>query len=495
MNWAFGKRRALSTELLPASAVPTIGKAAARLEDSGRGLGALSQSRMTIMTAAQVFKPRHVWRRWAHELTTGLLFFFAAVLSGSATCQAATRPNDHRLGGASGVRARAGPVLLSEFINPRAPYRTSHASTIAQTSSGALVAAWFGGSAEGRADVGIWFARKTRGKWNSAVEIANGAQADGKRYPTWNPVLFQQPHGPLFLFYKVGPSADRWWGMVIRSTDGGETWSTPKRLPDGLLGPIKDKPVILADGTWLSGSSTESHDSWRVHFELSRDAGDHWQVIGPVDEGAGFQAIQPTILVLPNGLIEALCRTKQGVVAMTWSADEGRTWTPLAATELPNPNSGIDAITLADGRLLVVYNHSAHLPNWSGHGNRFPLDVAMSVDGIKWKHVLTLEDEPHSQNSAPIQTSPPTEEQQLAAFGGMGFSYPAVIQTSDGLVHITYTWNRRMIKHAVIDPRRLLLPPPTHRVSSNRAHAALAISPSSTEIPQARYCPTSSGRK
>lgn len=339
-------------------------------------------------------------------------------------------------------------VVLTEFINPSPPYHTSHASTIAETNSGILVAAWFCGSAEGHPDVSICFARKAAHGWNSPVVMASGLQPDGKRYAAWNPVLFQQPRGPLFLFYKVGP-AGGWWGMVISSTDGGRTWSAPRRLPNGVLGPSKDKPVALADGTLLAGSETD----WRVDFELSRDAGQTWRLIGPVDRGAGFEAIQPTILLLPHGLLEALCRTKQGVIAMTWSSDGGRTWTPLAATELPNPNSGIDAVTLADGRLLLVYNHSAHLPNWSGHGNRFPLDVAISRDGIKWKHVLTLEDEPPS--NAPIQILPPTREQQLDVFGDKGFSYPAVIQTADGLVHVTYTWNRRMIKHVVIDPRKL----------------------------------------
>jgi predicted neuraminidase len=339
-------------------------------------------------------------------------------------------------------------VVLTEFINPKPPYHTSHASTIAQTNSGTLAAAWFCGSVESHPDVSICFARKIGDRWTPAVVVANGIQPDGKRYAAWNPVLFQQPRGPLFLFYKVGP-AGHWWGMAISSTDGGRSWSEPRRLPNGVLGPSKDKLVTLPDGTWLAGSETD----WRVHFELSRDAGQTWQVVGPVDEGAGFQAIQPTILLLNHGLIEALCRTKQGVIAMTWSPDGGRTWTPLAATELPNPNSGIDAVTLTDGRLLLVYNHSAHLPNWSGHGNRYPLDVAISRDGIKWKHVMTLEDEPPS--NAPIQISSPTQDQQFDVFGDKGFSYPAVIQTSDGLVHITYTWNRRMIKHVIIDPRKL----------------------------------------
>ena len=91
--------------------------------------------------------------------------------------------------------------------------------------------------------------------------MATGIQPEGPRQPTWNPVLFQPPSGPLLLFYKVGPSARAsWWGMVIRSADAGKTWSQAQRLPDGILGPIKNKPVVLPDGSWLSGSSTEEHE-------------------------------------------------------------------------------------------------------------------------------------------------------------------------------------------------------------------------------------------
>ena len=115
---------------------------------------------------------------------------------------------------------------------------------------------------------------------------------------------------------------------------------------------------------------------------------------------------------------------------MTWSADSGKTWSGLAATELPNPNSGTDAVTLKDGRQLIVYNHSGHRPDEPGKGNRWPLDVAISSDGLLWKHIVTLEAEPMVS----------------------GYSYPAVIQTSDGLVHITYTWGRKKIKHVILKP-------------------------------------------
>ena len=121
-------------------------------------------------------------------------------------------------------------MLASEFIYETAPFPQCHASTIVQAKDG-LVAAWFGGTREKHPDVGIWVARHEAGKWTAPVEAANGVQTDSLRHPCWNPVLFQMPNGPLLLFYKVGPSPQSWWGMMIRSGDGGKTWSKPEKLP------------------------------------------------------------------------------------------------------------------------------------------------------------------------------------------------------------------------------------------------------------------------
>ncbi len=334
------------------------------------------------------------------------------------------------LAGCGGQRSH----LAGEFINEGAPYPECHASTIVETAPGRLVAAWFGGTKERNPDVGIWVALSDGGRWQKAVEVANGIQAEGARLPAWNPVLFQAPKGgPLFLFYKVGPSPSAWWGEVKTSSDGGRTWGPARRLPDGILGPVKNKPIVLADGAWLSGSSTEGNkEGWLAHFEISRDAGATWEKIGPVGRGPGFDAIQPSILQHKGGVLQAVGRTKQGVVFQTWSKDNGKTWSALTATDLPNPNSGTDAVTLADGRQLLVYNHSGHRAA-EPKGDRFPLDLALSDDGVTWRRVLTLEKEPI----------------------GSGYAYPAVIQTADGRVHITYTWNRKLIKHVVLDPKEL----------------------------------------
>jgi predicted neuraminidase len=109
---------------------------------------------------------------------------------------------------------------------------------------------------------------------------ANGVVNDTLRFPSWNPVLFQPSKGKLFLFYKVGPNPREWWGMVKTSNNGGKTWSKGSKLPDGILGPIKNKPVQLSDGTILSPSSIEEkNERWKVHIEKSTDMGKTWTFI------------------------------------------------------------------------------------------------------------------------------------------------------------------------------------------------------------------------
>jgi predicted neuraminidase len=314
-------------------------------------------------------------------------------------------------------------IVRSEFLYQKAPFPECHASTIAEATN-CLVAAWFGGTAEKNPDVGIWLSRHDGTRWSPPVEVANGMQADGKRFPCWNPVLFQPKAGPLLLFYKVGPSPSRWWGMMMTSDDAGITWSPPRRMPEGILGPIKNHPVEFSDGTILCGSSTE-HDGWRVHFEWTRDLGQTWDKTPPINDGKKFGIIQPGLLTSGDATVIALMRSTKGRVYIARSEDRGRTWTPPEPLTLPNPNSGLDAVTLRNGWQLLVYN-----PTTRG---RTPLSVAISKDGKEWNNPVTLEDQPGE------------------------YSYPAVIQARDGLVHITYTWKRQRMKHVVLDPLRLSL--------------------------------------
>lgn len=338
-----------------------------------------------------------------------------AALLLAARCVAATH--------AVGAQSAAATVVTRDWPSDRSPAPSVHASTIAEV-RGALVAAWFGGAYESATDVTIWFARRDGAQWTTPVVVADGVQPGGTRFPTWNPVLDAPGGDRLVLYYKVGPNPREWWGMVRESADGGRTWSAPSRLSSGILGPIKNKLVRLADGTLVSGSSTEAPDSanaWRVHFERSTDNGRTWQRVAPAPNANGLDvdAIQPTLLTHRDGRLQALLRTRgPGVVYQSWSTNSGRTWTAPQPTTLPNPNAGIDAVTLRDGRQLLVYN-----PVRDG---RTPLVVAISNDGETWTTIATLENAPGE------------------------YSYPAIIQSADGLVHVTYTWKRTRIHHVTL---------------------------------------------
>lgn len=319
------------------------------------------------------------------------------------------------------------PVKIEEFIYDEAPFKSCHASTIAETKSG-LYAAWFGGTHEKHKDVEIWISKKEDNTWSTPISIANGIVGD-KRYPCWNPVLYYSPDNRLYLFYKVGPSPSEWWGMLKYSDNDGNTWSEEIRLPEGILGPIKNKPVSIGRNLLLCPSSTE-HDGWKVQMEMYDPAENSWKDPVYVDHYSKFNVIQPTILQDSDGKIMILCRSKEGYIISSSSKDNGNTWSKLEATNLPNPNSGIDAVTLKNGKHILVYNHTG-TPKGKWGGNRYPLNVAVSEDGIKWHAGLVLED---------------TKGE---------YSYPAVIQSSNGLIHILYTWDRLKIKHVVIDPELL----------------------------------------
>lgn len=315
-------------------------------------------------------------------------------------------------------------VLKAGFIADPPATPSSHASTLVETRTG-LLAAWFGGTRERGLDVGIWMARYLGGRWTKPVEVISGVvDKEQRRFPCWNPVLFQPRSGPLCLFYKVGPSPESWWGMLMTSTDDGQTWTAPVRLPKDIVGPVRNKPVELPDHTILCGASTEDA-GWRIHMEWTKDPRGAWGRTPALNDPLDLGTIQPTILAWKSGMIQILCRTKQGVIAEAWSG-EGKQWSRVIRSELPNPNSALDAAMLQDGRALLVYNHTSV--------GRSPLNVAVSQGGREWKAAAVLETEPNAE-----------------------FSYPAVIQAADGLVHVTYTWKRQRIKHVILDPQQLQL--------------------------------------
>ncbi len=315
----------------------------------------------------------------------------------------------------------ANPTL--RFIWDEAPFPRAHASTLVQAPDGSLVAAWFGGSGEGRPDVGVWSSRKPLdGTWSPPRQLYKEPDQ-----PAWNPVLFRTGD-TIRLFFKVGPSPRSWSGAHMTSNTSGEEWSDPVWLPAGMLGPVRAKPITLANGDILAGTSLESYRTWSSWMEISRDGGESWSKHGPILFGDRERdrrgTIQPTLLEIAPGVVRAFFRTnRMGRIATSISEDGGRTWAPLQLTDLDHPGAGIDTVRLDDGRSILIYNPSTT--------RRTPLSLAVSFDdGVTWRDFLVVEalDE-----------------------GARGeLSYPAMIQDANGDLQITYTWNRRRIRHATV---------------------------------------------
>lgn len=323
--------------------------------------------------------------------------------------------------------ALAAPASAQEhtlgFIWDEAPFPRAHASTIVEARDGTLVAAWFGGSGEGQKDVGIWSSRRPRGGgWSPPALVYKEPDQ-----PAWNPVLFRGGGDTLRLYFKVGPSPRAWSGAHMTSTTAGREWSGLVWLPAGVLGPVRAKPVRLASGEILAGTSLESYRTWSSWMEVSADGGASWSKHGPLlfgdPERDRIGSIQPTLIEIAPGVVRAFMRTPRrlGKIATSVSRDAGRTWAPLTLTDLDNPSAGIDALRLDDGRSLLLYNPSPD--------RRTPLSLAVSFDdGVTWRDFLVVEALVEGQRGE--------------------LSYPAMIQDRAGDLQITYTWNRRRIRHA-----------------------------------------------
>jgi alpha-L-fucosidase len=312
-------------------------------------------------------------------------------------------------------------ILRERMILHDPPFAQCHASTITELLDGSVMVAFFAGSNEGAPDVKIWGTLLKRQKWSNPVILADGRVADAALYPCWNPVLYRSLNNKVYLFYKVGENPREWFGMMKTSDDQCKNWSDPEKLPPGALGPIKNKPVELPGNKLLCPSSTETSTEWKVQMEIFDIQNKSWKII-PVDQSNPVQVIQPTILHVRDSTYRILCRSKSNAVITSLSPDNGKTWSEFSAIGLPNPNSGIDGITLHDGSHLLVYNPLVSGREWSNGRNQ--LNLAWSADGLHWIDILILEKEETGE-----------------------FSYPAIIQSSDNKVHITYTHNRTQIKY------------------------------------------------
>lgn len=353
------------------------------------------------------------------------------------------------------------PVPARAFVTvDDARWAQAHGSTVLALPDGTLVAAWFAGLREGADDTAIWLARRSPGAttWSEPVRVLDAPE------PHWNPVLAAGPDGATWLFAKRGALISGWSTVVRTSTDGGLSWDDERELVPGDAGgrgPVRNPPVVAPDGTWLAPSSLETwgeRPRWEAFVDRSTDGGRTWAAAPIPLQRAGLRGagvIQPT-LWLDGVRVRALLRSSEGVAFASTSEDAGRTWSPARPTTLPNNNSGLAAVGLPDGGVLVAHN-----PTTGDWAARCPLVLSVAAgdgapESAAWRQVAVLDD-----GVTPVDDDP---AHRPALPGGPGFapadggvttdgvgeySYPA-LALADGVVHATWTWQRRGVVHAEI---------------------------------------------
>lgn len=307
----------------------------------------------------------------------------------------------------------------------------AHCATLAELSDGSLLTAWFGGTFETAPDVVILASHYdvVRAVWSPPRVIV---EVPG--HSLGQPVFLVRPDGELWLFFVVimgqeeasapPPSSSRnlmppladWTSAQPhwqRSVDGGQTWQDPEPLLDypGLM--FRSRPLILPGRIILP---MYDENTWESRMLISDDDGRSWRLTEPITTPPGN--IHPCLVQRSDGRLLAYLRTggEGGFIWRTESADGGETWAAPAPTSLPNPNSGIDLLRSQSGGFVLAFNDSVRY--------RTPLCVALAEEDEVWRWRRTLEDAPAE------------------------FSYPTLLQTEDGTIHIVYTYKREHIHHA-----------------------------------------------
>ncbi|MGA0555220.1 sialidase family protein [Larkinella sp. VNQ87] len=374
------------------------------------------------------------------------------------------------------------PVVREELIFPNQPQHV-HGSSLVALPNDDLLAAWFQGSGERTADdVKIMGARLVKGQkaWSDPFVLA-----DTPGLPDCNPVLFLNRQGKLFLVW-IAVQANRWEESILRfkttndySKAGAPVWTWQdnillkpderfakevenrfKQLPRNTSGwaeyaPPYDEMILEASRDarkrslgWMTRIKPLLLDNGRILLPLysdglnmsmiaiSDDDGTSWRPSLPI---VGRGPIQPALARRKNGTLVAYMRDSGDMpsrVHTSESSDQGETWTATIKSDIPNTAS-VELLRLRDGKWAFLGNDI--------DDGRYRLSLFLSDDeGKTWPWKFRVEDKKKNEG---------------------GFSYPCLIQTPDGLLHMTYSHHlekgEKSIKHVTVDPEKLISAPVT----------------------------------
>lgn len=366
----------------------------------------------------------------------------------------------------------AEPEFRSELMFPLQDKHV-HSSTIVETPDGNILAAWFHGSGERTSpDVVLQGARLRKGedKWSPIFPMG-----DTPNIPDCNPVLYVDPDDELWLFWIAVP-ANRWEDSILRfrksrdyEGDGPPKWYWQDLMilkPGEKFVAALEKsfaemgnppgygeraPQVKADILEMANNLSLRQRGWmtRTHLiqlpsgriilplysdgymlglmAISDDGAKTWRASSPIP-GLGLN--QPSVERKKDGTLVAYMRDegpRPKRILYSESKDEGETWSTAVDLEIPNPNSSLEILALKDGRWVMVYNDTER--------GRHQLALSLSDDeGATWKWTRYLEK---------TETG--------------SYHYPFIYQGSDGLIHISYTYQagrraKKSIKHVALSP-------------------------------------------
>ncbi len=322
-------------------------------------------------------------------------------------------------------------IYSSELIPNKE--KSAHCSSIIELPNGNLMVSFYAGTAEKHPDSKIYtciYDKKTKLWEEPLVRINTEGKSDG------NAVLFLDRSNRIWLFnntiHKEWKKPPRTWDWALTdnkytcSDDLGNTWSEVKDFFPDLIGwNFKNKPIYLQNDTILVPMYDDLE--FQSRMAISQDNCKSWFLSDFIETekppGTKMGNIQPSIIQKKNGDVIAFLRPKRlKRILISESKDNGQTWTKTRESELKNPNSGIDAVKLSNGNIVIVFNDLTYYL-------RYKLSIAISNDeGKTWVCKKILE------------KGRITHE----------YSYPAIIQDSEGFIHVTYTYKRECIKHVRI---------------------------------------------